>query len=102
MIKIYKLACNFNQVEFEMPWDTPDDIAAETLQREYDLLAGINTVAPANTVSKGNKTPQFSPPVLEKASASQIEWAKNLGMKNPEQCSKKEVWKFIQENKKNV
>lgn len=116
MERHYKLAANFNTVEFTITdddlmsalnWETevrmdPDDIPcwdvadeeliSRILQREYDILAGVKCV-PAQP-----KTTVIAEPV-EKPSDKQIAWAKNLGMKNPEKASKQEVWKYIQANK---
>ena len=116
----YKLAANFITVELTidhddlmtvLDWETEvmydqDDIPAwdvtdeelitRVLQREYDILAGIKGVNGAPP-AQGTKTPNKE--VEEPASEKQIKWAKNLGMKNHEKASKKEVWKFIQEHK---
>lgn len=107
MFRHYKLSSNFNCVEFDI---TPEDIRTaeeefcETtgldtapedalikfiLQNEYNLLASIECVTPVQTVEKK----PVDPP-----SAAQIRWAKNLGMKNPEKCSKYEVGKYIEEH----
>lgn len=119
MNRRYKLACNFNVVEFEIEerdlydvadWDageiadlddtgTPiitaseEDLIARILQREYDLLAGIKTVPQA-----GTKTP---PPIVkaEPPSQRQCDWARSLGMKEPELRSKQDVWSYIQKHK---
>lgn len=117
MKKVYKLAANFNtvtivdvepkdlqrfldwetEVEFHedgtSEWDVSDDELLERLlQHEYDLLAGIKVVQTApNTTAKEVEE--------EKPSERQCDWARSLGMKNPEKKSKKEVWKYIQEHK---
>lgn len=115
MERKYKLSANFNTVEIEFDendlldfvdedeWQfdedeggalthsVPEDVLIHRLlQKEYDLLAGIKTVAP---VAVNQAAP------VERPSDKQIEWASNLGMKNPESRSKKEVWEFIQKNK---
>lgn len=111
----YKLASNFNTVEFEITpeefitvlqedevgflasgeavWDVPDEeLIKRVLQREYDILASIQgtDVAPA---------PKPKRPPTEPASPKQIEWARNLGMKDPEKKSKSEVWGYIQKHR---
>ena len=115
----YKLAANFNTVELtidneelmtvldwdkevyynnsdEPVWDVEDEVLiTRVLQREYDILAGIKVVNVAPP-AQGTKTPNKEE---EPASEKQIKWAKNLGMKNPEKATKKEVWLYIQEHK---
>ena len=115
----YKLAANFNTVELtidqdelmtvldwdeevsydsndEPVWEVEDEVLiTRVLQREYDILAGIKVINVAPP-AQGVKTPVA---VEEPASEKHIKWAKNLGMKNPEKASKKEVWKYIQEHK---
>lgn len=119
MKRAYKLAANFNTVEFEL--DEQDILAAaheyevtqtdngeyvlteydvsteelikRILQREYNILASINVINVAPPIKQAEP--------VEKPSEKQIEWAKALGMKNPEKASKKEVWQYIQNNKKN-
>ena len=115
MKRIYKLAANFNTVEFEI---TDDDILDEIkpeeleyddddevvftdeakenalkriLQHDYDILASLKVVniAPAPKV------------VADAPSEKQCEWARALGMKNPEKKTKKEVWRYIQSHKDN-
>lgn len=118
MRRNYKLAANFNTVELldinsedlmevldwdtevyynnsdEPQWDIEDDeLLARLLQREYDILAGIKVVPPQPTSTSEQAKK------VEKPSEKQIAWAKNLGMKNPEKATKKEVWKYIQEHK---
>ena len=112
----YKLASNYNTVEFEITadefitvleedevaflpttnepvWDVPDDeLIKRILQREFDILASIQgtDIAPA---------PKAKKPPAEPASPKQIEWARNLGMKDPEKKSKSEVWAYIQKHR---
>ena len=119
MEKIYKLAANFNTVEFtvteedlmdvldwdnevyynnsdEPQWDVEDsELLKRVLQREYDILASIKVVniAPPIQTTKSSKKAE------DKPSEKQIEWAKNLGMKHPEKATKREVWKYIQDHK---
>ena len=119
MTKTYKLAANFNTVEFniteedlmsvldwqtEVSYDENDcptweiseqELTKRVLQREYDILASIKVVNVAPPV-QGSKTPVKEE---EPASEKQIKWAKSLGMKNPENASKKEVWLYIQKHK---
>ena len=114
MVRHYKLSANFNTVELEIEkddlldyvrqeeWDFDEEIQEfvhevpseqllqRLLQKEYDILAGISTVAPVNTAPV---KPEDRP------SEKQIEWARNLGMKNPESRSKAEVSDFIRKNK---
>ena len=114
MKRIYKLAANFNTVEFEVTEDdllavldfeteveyeddipvysiTNDELIRRVLQREYDILASLKVVnvAPAPKV------------VADAPSEKQCEWARALGMKNPEKKTKKEVWRYIQSHKDN-
>lgn len=115
MNRHYKLAANFNTVEFEITNDdllevvdyenecvyneddepeiqvSDDVLIKRILQREYDTLASIKVVNVAPDI-KQVKTE-------EGPSQKMIEWATNLGMKNPEKRTKKEVWEFIQKNK---
>lgn len=118
----YKLAANFNTVELtidqdelmtvldwdtevyypedsdEPQWDIEDEVLiTRVLQREYDILAGVKVVQPVAIPVKGEKTGVKEE---EKPSEKQIDWAKNLGMKNPEKSTKKEVWEYIQKHKK--
>lgn len=118
----YKLAANFNTVELTIDqdelmtvldwetevyypedsdnpqWDIEDEeLLKRVLQREYDILASVKTVEPIKTNVSPEKT---SLKEEEKPSDKQIDWARNLGMKNPEKSTKKEVWKYIQEHKK--
>lgn len=82
----------------EPQWDVSDEeLITRVLQREYDILAGVKVVQPVAIPVKGEKTPVKEE---EKPSDKQIDWARNLGMKNPEKSTKKEVWKYIQEHKK--
>jgi hypothetical protein len=118
-MKTYKLAANFNTVEFTidkedlmsvLDWDeevfedaegmpmwevSDEELTKRVLQREYNILASIKVVhvAPA---SQG-----FIAPVKEEEAATekQIKWAKSLGMKDPEKATKKEVWAYIQKHK---
>lgn len=125
MKRVYKLAANFNTVEFELDeqdifqyymdnyesymwkepefdddegesvtWNVSEDVIIKAiLQEEYDILASINVINVAPPIKQAEP--------VEKPSEKQIEWAKALGMKNPEKASKKEVWQYIQNNKKN-
>ena len=121
MLRKYKLAANFNTVEIEIsdndieelsmdkhlnicyPTDIDDDIREfiedeeynidvikRALQREYDILSGIKVV---------NIAPDIKKAPAEPASAKQIEWARNLGMKNPANATKQEVWEYIQKHR---
>ena len=134
MNRIYKLAANFNTVEFEISdddilneikseeveFDEEDEIVAaeydndydivftneakekalkRILQHEYDILASIKVVnaAPAPKVVAAAAP---APKVVEDApSEKQCEWARNLGMKNPERKTKQEVWSYIKSHK---
>lgn len=118
MTRKYKLAANFNTVELEFTdddlfsvaecigidpefdeetetWsfnDAYEDLALRhLLQQEYDILASVKVVGAIPTATPAE--------AFEPASEKQIKWAKNLGMKNPEKASKKEVWKYIQDHK---
>jgi hypothetical protein len=121
MLRKYKLAANFNTVEIEIgdcdieelrmdkhlnayyPSDIDEDsieyvdeeefnidVIKRALQREYDILSGIKVV---------NIAPDIKKAPAEPASAKQIEWARNLGMKNPANATKQEVWEYIQKHR---
>lgn len=112
MKRFYKLAANFNTVEFEITYDDLlavcdfeteiDEIEFEEdqipkinvecevlikriLQREYDLLSSINVDMQAEKIN---------PP-----SEKQAAWAEALGMKDAMKHDKKEVWAYIQKHK---
>lgn len=121
MIRNYKLAANFNTVEFEITddfifqyymenydrhmWPEPvcdedgewtyecpkDVILKDILQTEYDILARIKVVNIAPDIKQAK---QINPP-----SEKQAVWAENLGMKDPMNHDKKEVWAYIQKHK---
>lgn len=115
MKRSYKLAANFNTVEFEItnddlfevcdfeteveydedqiPTITIEDevLIKRILQREYDLLASINVVNMAPPIKQ---TEKINPP-----SEKQAEFAEYLGMKDAMKHDKKEVWAYIQKHK---
>ena len=119
MKRSYKLAANYNVVELEftdedlkgfakeeeivLEYDELADdysmryeVSNETLikrllQYEYDILASINVINAAPAIKN-------TPPV-EKPSPKMVEWATNLGMKDAENKSKREVWAYIQKHK---
>ena len=138
MNRIYKLAANFNTVEFEISEDDilkeikseeveyddeDEDIIAvdydkdydivfpdsakenalkRILQREYDILASIKVVnvAPApKAVVDAPKAVVDAPKAVDAPSEKQCDWARNLGMKNPEKKTKQEVWSYIKSHK---
>lgn len=116
MTRNYKLAANFNTVEFEITDDeileeiTPEELEYDTddevvftdearnnalkriLQREYDILASINVINVAPDIKQKSK---IDPP-----SEKQAAFAESLGMKDPMKHDKKEVWDYIQKHKK--
>jgi hypothetical protein len=119
MKKTYKLAHNFNTVEFELEdndvildsyvlpeeivdYDENlvpvhnvdrDELVLRFLKKEYDILAQIApAAAPAATRAPAEP--------FEPASQSQISWAKNLGMADADKRSKREVFAYIQAHKK--
>ena len=118
MKRTYKLAYNFNTVELEFDekeyvtvleedemvldeegnleyYDVEEaDIIERILQREFDILTEIHQPAMLERQPQSTKTAPADPP-----SPAQIRWAKNLGMKNPEQYSRQEVAEYIQRNK---
>ena len=118
MKRTYKLAYNFNTVELEFDekeyvtvleddemvldeegnleyYDVDEsDIIERILQREFDILTSISQPISPECLSQVTKKTQSDPP-----SPAQIRWAKNLGMKNPEQYSRQEVAEYIQKNK---
>lgn len=115
MTRIYKLAANFNTVEFtiedenileeilpeELEYDEDDEViftdeAKENaikriLQREYNMLASVKVINVAPPIKQAEPV---DPP-----SEKMIRWAENLGMKDAAKRPKKEVWEFIQKNK---
>lgn len=116
MTRNYKLAANFNTVEFEITDDDvldeikPEELAYDDddevvftdeakekalkriLQREYDLLASIDVVNVAPPIKQAEK---INPP-----SEQQAAFAEALGMKDAMKHDKKEVWAYIQKHKK--
>ena len=122
MKRIYKLAANYNTVEFELTEDdlletvdidtevhytdhdspvfhiSNDEMIKRVLQREYDILASIKVVneAPAPKVKT---TTQPEKEEADPPTKKQCEWARALGMTNPERKTKQEVWKYIQSHK---
>lgn len=135
MKRIYKLAANFNTVEFEIKdddilneikseeveYDDEDEdvVAVEydkdydivftdeakenalkrILQHEYDILASIKVVNVAPAPKVVADTPSAPKVVADTPSEKQCEWARNLGMKNPEKKTKQEVWSYIKSHK---
>lgn len=121
MMRTYKLASQFNVVEFSptdkdllemlesdeiiftedggtVLHDVPEETLLERLlQREYDILNSIKVVPQTSVVRSGKQTKNES--IEEPPSEKQIEFAKRLGMKDPQKHSKKEVWEFIQKHK---
>ena len=115
MVRNYKLAANFNTVEFEITDDeileeikpeeleydedgevvftdaAKDNALKRILQHEYDLLASINVVNIAPPIKQAEK---INPP-----SEKQAAWAEALGMKDAMKHDRKEVWAFIQKHK---
>lgn len=119
MNRVYKLACNFNTVEvsdinykdlldvahddeiiqdpetgekYICPDVYEETLIARLLQREYDIVAEIKT---ANVIGVGAAPTKMAQAPAERPSEKQIEWARNLGMKDPESHSKQEVSAFI-------
>ena len=105
MTRKYKLAHNFNTVEFEVTpevieeyrlllGDVFDEELADNevielmLQKEYNTLASIKPKEAEKVVPRGDAP-----------SDAQIEWARNLGLKNPENYTKKELQDYIRKNK---
>lgn len=115
MIRNYKLAANFNTVEFEITdneileeiqpeefeYDEDNEVVftdearnnalKRILQREYDTLASIRVVNIAPDIKQAK---QITPP-----SEKQAAWAEALGMKDAMKHDRKEVWAFIQKHK---
>lgn len=116
MTRNYKLAANFNTVEFEitdddvldeikpeeLEYDEDDEVVftdeakenalKRILQREYDLLASIDVVNVAPPIKQAEK---INPP-----SEKQAAFAESLGMKDAMKHDKNEVWAYIQKHKK--
>ena len=120
MKRVYKLAANYNTVEFEVTqedlrkvvdFDTEvdyineepvylisdDELTRRILQREYDILSSIKVVneAPAPKVTTATQREKEADPPTKK----QCEWARALGMANPERKTKQELWRYIQSHK---
>lgn len=122
MKRVYKLAANYNTVEFELTEDdllevvdfdnevhyldddspvfhiSNEEMIRRVLQREYDILASIKVVneAPAPKV-KAAAQPESE--AADPPSKKQCEWARALGMTKPERKTKQEVWQYIQSHK---
>lgn len=119
MERIYKLAANFNTVEFKptredllemVNYDSADVFYDENfnpqvvvednvllerlLQREYDILASISPVQPIAGKSQQGVNQQRT--VGDKPTEGQIQWAKRKGIPNPESMTKQELWKLRQ------
>ena len=116
MTRNYKLAANFNTVEFEITDDEvleeikPEELAYDDddevvftdeakenalkriLQREHDLLASIDVINIAPPIKQAEK---IDPP-----SEKQAAFAEALGMKDAMKHDKSEVWAYIQKHKK--
>ena len=115
MKRVYKLAANFNSVEFEitnddlmdvldfeneakydedgeLTFDVPEEVLTKRiLQREYDILSSIRVINVAPPIKQAEP--------VEPASEKQIKWAESLGMKDAANKSKKELWEYIQAHK---
>lgn len=117
MTKKYKLSANYNTVELDiteedllaalevLPCEEPIRYTEEgepiipyeyyamaykyLLQKEYDILSAIKVVPPIAPAKPADPN---------KPSEKQCIWARNLGMKNPEKHTKKEVWQYIQDH----
>ena len=119
MVRNYKLAANFNTVEFEITnedllevlnqdefelneygeyeHDIPEEeLIKRVLQREYDTLASIKVINIAPDIKQAKK--EISPE--ERPSEKQAAFAESLGMKDPMKHTKREVWEYIQNHKK--
>jgi hypothetical protein len=115
MTRNYKLAANFNTVEFtiddenilqaldfeneahydedgEAVLDVAEDVLIKRiLQKEYDILASIDVINVAPPIKQAEK---IDPP-----SEKQAKFAEALGMKDAMKHDKKEVWAYIQKHK---
>jgi hypothetical protein len=119
MERIYKLAANFNTVEFKptredllemVDYDSADVFYDENfnpqvvvednvllerlLQREYDILASISPVQPI--AGKPQQVAASQRTVGDKPTDGQIRWAKSKGIPDPESMTKQELWKLRQ------
>ena len=117
MNRLYKLAANFNSVEFAISDEMIEEEArsfisvdddffgdgeigvtdaektaalSRILQREYDVIANIKVVGPVAPAKSIAPNPEKVPP-----SEKQAKWAEALGMKNPLNYDKAEVWEYI-------
>lgn len=124
MNKIYKLAANFNTVEFvvsdeeiervarerflddslflELTEGDEEEIRVTEIEKDaalkFILQREYDFLSNIKTV-KPAQTIQAAEPEFEPASDKQIAWAKSLGMRNAEKSSKQEVWAYIQANR---
>jgi hypothetical protein len=123
MNKIYKLAANFNTVEFVVSDEEIERVARERFLDDslfleltegdeeirvteiekdaalkFILQREYDFLSNIKTV-KPAQTIQAAEPEFEPASDKQIAWAKSLGMRNAEKSSKQEVWAYIQANR---
>lgn len=89
MVRVYKLAANFNTVEFSIGPDVSEDEIPAILQKEYDFLANIKTVSPVPTTGK-TKSEDVEPPTEK-----QIEVMKRFGLKVTKGMSKEDARKAI-------
>lgn len=121
MERIYKLAANFNTVEFKptredllemVDYDSADVFYDENfnpqvvvednvllerlLQREYDILTSISPVRPIAGKPQQVSIPPRTRTEPEKPTEGQIRWAKSKGIPNPESMTKQELWKLRQ------
>lgn len=90
MVRVYKLAANFNTVEFSIGPEVSEDEIPAILQKEYDFLANIKTVSPIPTVRVENKPEPVEPPTEK-----QIEVMKKFGIEVKKGMSKEEARKAI-------
>ena len=120
---IIKLAYNYSTVEMEFTAEELRQYAEEIeidLQYAYDMMKRIvdgpkmpegepttDATVVTKTIVDDSRGPVEAPkprlevprdPALE-PTPSQIRWAKNLGMKDPEKYSRQEVGRYIQEHK---
>lgn len=90
MVRIYKLAANFNTVEFSIGPDVSEDEIPAILQKEYDFLANIKTVSPMPTTKGETKSEDVEPPTEK-----QLEVMKKFGIKVTKGMSKEDARKAI-------
>lgn len=101
MEKVYKLACNFNVVEFKIKdGEFTEQELIDLLQREYDVLASINVIAPISASQKVQQRNKQSKKTGELATEAQLYALDEMGIDyDVENITKKEAWLLLNKAK---